>query len=220
MDRVIIRLELELTKVGDAAFPVQNLFTGRVAVMPRSRAVRWELVLLKDDVLDADVGNITDITMEVKANGSPETGPLISKSITGAAINVALSDAERQSRSNQHAVINFGQGDTGLSMTGHSDNVKKFWLVITATRNGNLVTLGAGVIEVLNDGGQYSGNTPTAGDPVYYTKEQIDGQQASFLRIKNKPGVMVIMVSENGQWERRWGVTNEGVRIDAVKRLF
>src|SRR5688572_12215130 len=112
MDRVVIRLELELTRVGDAAFPLQNLFTGRVPVMPRSRAIRWELVLLKDDELDPDAANISDITMEVKAYGQPETAPLISESITGASINAGLTDAQREGRSDQHAVINFDQGDT------------------------------------------------------------------------------------------------------------
>lgn len=216
LDRVRLRLELELTKVGDPHNPITNLFSGSTPVMPRSRAIRWELVLLNDDALDADVGNITDITFEVKAYLDPTSAPLISKSTS--TINTALTDAQRQARSDQHAVIEFAAGDTGLSMTGaNAGGYKNFSIVITATRSGNLVTLAAGTIQVLNDGGQYSGNTPTAGAPEYYTKTQVDGLLAGGLKQLNEPGVALILVSPDGHWHRRIAIDNDGNPIDETK---
>jgi hypothetical protein len=219
-DRVRIRLELELTKVGDTLAPLVNLFTGNHPVMPRSRAIRWELVFLNDGVLDLAVANITNVTMELKAYNSPTSPPIISKFITGASINAALTDAQRQGKSDQHAVINFDQGDTGVDMAGADpDNTKAFSLVITATRNGNLVTLGAGAIRVLNDGGQYSGNTPTAGDPTFYTKDQVDGLLGSYMKLLNDPGVRLILRNKENTWEVQRYIDENGVEVVARKKL-
>lgn len=219
-DRMRIRLELELTKVSDPMTPLVNVFTGNSPVIPRSRAIRWELVLLDNGALDPDVGNITNITVEVKAWNNPAAAPDISKTIVGAAINAGLTDAQRVGKTDQHAVINFDQGDTGLDMAGgNPDNTKTFALIITAIRNGNLVTLGEGPITVRNDGGVYSGNTPTAGDPAYYNKDQIDGLLGSYMKLVNDPGVRLILRNKEGTWEVQRYINEDGVEVVAKKKL-
>lgn len=215
MDRNLIRIEIELTTPYALVLVGGSELAAPTDIkMPRSRAIRWELVITKYGVLDADVGNISDITMEVKTKDTPSSAPLISKSTS--AINTNLAEPERQAKSGQHAVINFAQGDTGLNMGAADVLEKTFDLVITATRNGNLVTLAKAGFTVVNDGGQYSGNTPTAGDPTFYTKAQVDGLIANFLKELNDPGVGLILQSPNGNWQRRFGVNNDGERTDDV----
>jgi len=219
LDKYRLRLELELAQ-GIAAAPV-NLFTGAAPLVPRSRDLQWEIVLLNNGALDSSVGNITSMVLEVKTFQSPASSPLISVSISGAAINTNLTDAARQAQSDQHAILVMTAGMTGLDMTGADVNgAKPFNLVLTATRNGNLVSLAAGTITVVNDGGQYSGNTPTAGDPTYYNKAQIDGMFAAFLKQFNDPGVALILTSPAGQWTRRFGVDDAGNRTDDLTKNF
>jgi hypothetical protein len=202
-DRNLIRIEIEQT----TPYSLTTVWGDEIK-MPRSRAIRWELVLVKYGVLDDGVGNISSIVMEVKATQAPSSAPLISKSTSS--INTGLTEAQRQTRTDQHAVIEFAAGDTGLNM-GSADTLEKtFDLVITATRNGNLVTLARVPFTVVNDGGQYSGNTPTAGDPEYYTKAETNGLIAHFIKPLNDPGVAIILVSPDGQWQRRLAVNNNG----------
>lgn len=178
--------------------------------MPRARAIQWELVLLRLDELDPDVANVSSVTMEVKDYNQPTSAPLISRTVV--IVNAGLSDDQRIARSSQHVVIPFDEGETGLSMAGaDTDNTKRFSVVITAVRNGHVVTLGDGVIRVRNDGGVYSGNTPTAGDPTYYTKEEMQGLLADFIKQFNEPGKSITLVSENNQWQVRIFVDNNGV---------
>lgn len=210
-------MEVELTRATDPGYALTNAFTNATPYLPRARAWRFHLVFLYDGSLDQNVGNITNVTLEVKTHGSPSTAPLISTSITGAAINTALTDAQRVSRASQHAIVDVAAGSTGLNMGSPDVTEKQFDLVITATRNGSLVTLASGSFMVANDGGQYSGNTPTAGDPTYYTKDQIDGMLASYLKILNEPGVKLILVSEDGTRQRLLGVDNDGNRTDDVQ---
>ena len=83
LDKYRLRLELELAQ-GIAAAPV-NLFTGAAPLVPRSRDLQWEIVLLNNGALDSSVGNITSMVLEVKTFQSPASSPLISVSISGAA---------------------------------------------------------------------------------------------------------------------------------------
>src|SRR5258708_12711737 len=132
LDKYRLRLELELAQ-GIAAAPV-TLSTGAAPLVPRSRDLQGEIVLLNNGALDSSVGNITSMVLEVKTFQSPASSPLISVSISGAAINTNLSDAARQAQSDQHAIMVMTAGMTALDMTGADVNgAKPFTFLLTAT---------------------------------------------------------------------------------------
>ncbi len=209
-DRVQIRLELEVTRVGDSGKPLVNVFTGAAPQMPRSRAIEWQLVILDKEVLDPAVSNISSITMEVKEWEDPSESPDISK--TTPTINAGLEEAQRIAQSDQHAVIHFDVGDTGLDMTGaEKRNLKKFSLIITAIRNGLRVTLGEGLMWCRDDGGVYAGDTPTAGDPTYLTAPETVALIGAPIQQINDPGVGFILVSGDGTKAIRVFLDNNGI---------
>jgi hypothetical protein len=71
-------------------------------------------------------------------------------------------------------------------------------------------------VEAKNDGGQYSGNTPVAGDPTFYTKAQIDGLIADFLKQDNDNGKVLILRNNAGQGRKHWTDDEGNDRSDPV----
>ena len=53
--------------------------------------------------------------------------------------------------------------------------------------------------------------------PVYYLAEQVDAKLQGLLKIVNQPGVNVGVVSENSQFLRLLGVTNDGMPFDVIR---
>jgi hypothetical protein len=214
LEQNLIRVELDVTQYAMPGSLV-NLFTGRPPVLARSRAHRIEVVVIKNDELDPDVGNITSITCDVKAYQQPESGALIQ--VTEGVINSALDGAGRANRTDQHAVISFTEGQTGLNMSGADANgFKKFHMVFTAIRNGKRVSLAWGEIEMLNDGGVYAGDTPTPGDPTFLTADETIAMMGGYIKAGlNDPGKTFTLQSINGhKWQQ--GVNPDGERIDSI----
>jgi len=175
----IIRIECDLA---DPYRPLVNLVTGGTVQLPRSRAVRFELGILDKGIWQDIVSvNFSGITLEVRP-ASRVGAALISKTVNAAAFAV-VAEGQWNAKTGQHATVDANSADTGLAM-GAGVFELELWLVITATKTtgGNIVTLAAGSVMMIEDGGQYSGNTPIAGDPIYYNTAQVDALIQAAMR--------------------------------------
>lgn len=158
-----IRLALAIAApVGDGSSAPQlfDVITGATPRLTRARAVQFELALFNNGVLDPLTG-LTSITLEVKpvtAAGVIDTAAaaVMSKTVSAASFNAALTQDIWDNDSGAtpyHAVVTFLDTETGLTMTGHTNNELAFGIVITGVTSIGNVTLGGGVITVVHDGG-------------------------------------------------------------------
>lgn len=148
-----------------------NVADGGPVKMARSRAHRFEIGLYDKGIFQGDMSQFSSITLEVKAQSARTGANLISKTLTAASF-VAIAEGQWVNRTSQHAAIDLSSSDCALTVD--STNVLALWIVITGTTavGGNTVTLAAGNATMTEDGGQYSGVTPTPTTPNYLNADQ------------------------------------------------
>lgn len=103
----------------------------------------------------------------------------------------------------QHALITATATETA-ALTAAVPSGTEYWMVISAlTADGQKITLSAGTIEAIEDGGQYAGVTVPVGNPAYPTRDElvaiIQALQRDFT-----------VISPDGSRRRKIGVTNDG----------
>lgn len=140
-------------------------------------SLRFELGLFYDNELQS-VAKIASITLEVRAT---RTGtPVMARTIDSGDIDPALTLENWQSGSAQHVVIPFSAEETAaFNMDGA--NELSVWIVIRATTTESTefsLAWGDVIVEQI---GMVATGAPEAGDPLYYTKAEIDAWRASLL---------------------------------------
>lgn len=194
---------------GDLANPFADLINAVTTLtpeIPRGRHVRIDVAVFDALTFQSNIAQIDTMTLEIKA-ASRTGAPIISKTISSFAPNV--SHQAWLNGTQEHASFQLTDSDTnGINMGGELS--LQLWLVITATTTGGKgLTVAAGPVLAIEDGGVISGNTPTAGDPTYYTKEQIDAKLLALFKSGLFP-------SENGTFSLRIGVTDDGEEIHDI----
>jgi hypothetical protein len=192
----------------DLSLPYQalvNAVDGGQIFMARSRDHRFELGIRDKGIWQETIAQFTSVTLEIKSTTGRTAAALVS--VTIAAPFSTVAEGEWVNRTSQHVAVDLNETQTGLSMGG-SDS-KDFWLVITATNtSGRKVTLAAGTITMIEDGGQYSGNTPTPYDPAYLNADQV---MALVQALRQN-----WTITENG-YQRRLGVDSNGQPTDDIR---
>lgn len=184
--------------------PLVNTYTTATAEVYRARALQFDIGVFYDGAL-CSVANLTSMTLEVKAlntdgSVSVASAPLMTKTVAAAAMDDTLDAATWASKEKQHASITFDVSETGLDMTGHTKNVKRFGVIITAiTDVGQRITLGNGYMDMINDGGVTSADTPAAGDPQYLTADETRALLASYVPVMGEPGGYIRLVNNAGK---------------------
>jgi len=198
----IIRIACD---VADPYRALVNAVTGGPVLLPRNRAARFELGVFDkgiwQETLTANYSSITIEIRPVSRIGAAEA----SQTVNAAAFANGPSVGGWNNRVEQHAVVDLDSGQTGLAMSGATE--RDLWLVITATKlaGGNTVTLAAGTIQMIEDGGQYSGAVPVAGNPTFYTAAQVDALlQAAMRDITLTANGYVIRPTVNDQGVLVW----------------
>lgn len=100
-----------------------------------------------------DVSKIQWLTMEVKLANKKRELPVMFKRISGAELNAALTDADVETGTGQHASLVFTNLETLLDLAG-ADNAS-FWFVVWALTNDAVprkMVLGAGTMSVFDGG--------------------------------------------------------------------
>lgn len=182
-----------------------NEYSGATPHIYRARAVQFDIGIFYDNVLVDDISNLTSVTAEVKAlnaDGSIDTdsAPLASKTLSAASLDPTLDAATWQSKAKQHAAIPFTSVETALSMSGAVLNKLNLGLIITAlTTDGERLTLCVGIIQLEEDGGVTSADTPTPGDPQYLTSAETVALVESRVPVQGTPGGFIVLQNAAGQ---------------------
>ena len=199
-----IRLPVDPTQPHDGPF---HQSAGQVLSpqFPRARAIRVEISVFNNGTFVTDISAIySSVTFEIKLASARTDAPQISKTVNSGDF-VIVQESEWNSGDKAHVEIELAVGDTGLAMSGA--NELELWLVITATSTDGVVTLVSGPAKMIEDGGQASGNTPTAGDPEYLTADQtLAAIAASQSREKSPDGnyTWKVIVSNDKDVDLTW----------------
>lgn len=189
----IIRLEID---TADPYRALSNKVNGRRVELARSRDNIIQIGVYERSIWQEVPSDLVLVTVEAKATR------------TGAAVAVANSSTisevqQGQWDANTHEHLNITLPAAQTAGFPTADETA-YWLVITATKTGGKpVTLAAGTIVVINDGGDYSATVPSPGDPSYYTKEQVEARLT---------GLFNGTIEENG-FRGRWGIGTNGQPI-------
>ncbi len=144
----------------------------------RGNDLQFEIAVFENDVLQ-NVSNLTQITLEIRAMGSdgappdPSVAALMSKSVNAVDLNNSLTLTQWNDGSAQHALLVFTDQESNIPA---GEN----WLVLWATTDdapGRTITLAAGHIKVLEDGGGLA-TTPSPPQDTFYTAIQSDVRYA------------------------------------------
>lgn len=215
-----IRLALELTK---ANFPDDQLdaFTGATPRGPFGRLWDFELGLFNKGVLDP-LTSIQSITIEVKAaaNGiiTPGGAALLSRTVASGTFNAALTADQwtnDQGTPSYHAKISFLDTETAtLNVVGAVNNQLIYGWVATAQTAAGRITIGSGLISLIQDGGTGAG----AGTAPMATYTFSDAELLARFNTKlnageNDPGLGYVLRDIGGSgWGLRMFVEMEGGR--------
>jgi hypothetical protein len=124
-----------------------------------------------------DVSNIASLTLEVKPFATRTGGSVMTKTITSADINTALTTAQWNADSAQHASIVFTNLETAPDL-GSGTTEANYWLVVSVITNdspGREITWGYTTLTIEEDGNG-SATSPTPSPPVSYTKAEADAR--------------------------------------------
>lgn len=193
----IIRLACDLA---DPYRNPVNKLNGERIKLPRSKDIRLELGIYERGIWVRDVESyLATITVEIKAT---RTGAA-TVTVTDAGPFVLTEEAEWNGDTKQHAAITLPNGQTAgftIGATGEAE----YWLVITAaTTGGKGITLAAGAVTAIEDGGNYSAATPAVGDSQYVTFAML------FPLLKS---LSEQVIEENG-YKGRWGIDENGQEV-------
>jgi hypothetical protein len=199
-----IRLALETSKPLDVD-SLLDLRTNLRARFGYNRALAFEVAVVDDKTITDDIADISVITMVVKkltAAGviDPTASSLLEKSVAVTNTNLTQDQwTNDQGATPWHAVFQFNDSETAISMTGESNNELLLGIVFTGLTTAGRVPLASGLITCVNDGAVITGGTP----PVV-TRTMTDAEIQALLASKvgftgNPNGSMVELPSPNGK---------------------
>lgn len=155
----------------DLAMPLKppvNVIDGLQVQIHRGKTYRFEIGVFDKEVWQESISQFSSVTLQVRLTRTSAALIDVTQVITAATVPESAWDG----RTDQHVVINLTGAQTN-ALTVPSPFELKHWLVVTATTTGGeVVTLAAGDMKGIEDGGQYSGVTPASGDPTYLTAAQ------------------------------------------------
>jgi hypothetical protein len=161
----IIRLACDLSM---PLKPPVNIIDGNQVRIHRGKTYRFEIGVYDKETWQESITQFASVTLQVRATRT--SAAIIDKTETVPVVTVA--EASWDGRTDQHVVLTLTGAQTN-ALTVPSPFTLNHWLVLTATTaGGEVVTLTAGDILAIEDGGQFSGSTPVSGDPTYLTAAQ------------------------------------------------
>lgn len=167
-------------------------------------------VALFDGASLSDIANLSFVTFEIKepvgnAAPAPSATPLVQKILAAGALNGTLTLEQWTAGAAENCHAFFELSDAETSFAG-----QRWVLCYATTLLGNTVTLFAGLMEFVQDGGP----STTAPDPVVedaWTKAEAD---ARYVRPGTAEETLMLKAPDGSEWEI--SITNDG-QIERTK---
>jgi len=210
----------------DGARPFADLLdqiTGATPVLPHGRNIHVEVAVFNNGLLDA-LDNVSSLTLDIKdltASGviEPAGSALLTKSVSSASFNLQLKQDNWDNDvdvngSSYHAAFALASAETGgLSMSGQSNNVKGFGLVISATTSIGIVVLLSGVIQFRYDGAGATSGTPPVAAYTFNDQQLLAMLAAKLNAGENDPGVSFTLRGPAGKGLLLWVDDSSGTPV-------
>src|SRR5882757_5247316 len=181
--------------------------------MWRGNSLRIEFGLFKGknaSKVALSVANYSAITCEVKAVSAGDKAPapgdtvLMTKTLVLADLDDTMTATTFDNGTKQHGIFEFTYVETNLTFSS-GETSKKFWMVISAIGAGDRrVTLGATLLNMLEDGTSAGAASPPVGDPDYYTAIESD---ARYVNATGDTMAGALLFS---------GTTHAGLRVNSL----
>ncbi len=150
-----------------------DLITGATPVFWRGNDVQFEIGIYEDDVFIDDIGNITSLTVEIKAEQDPESDTLMSNTIAYVDMDDSLVEEDwlAGEADNCHAKAVFTQYESDIAPG-------TYWIavsVLTSDTPVRRLTLSAGRIEIREDATPPGTDGPIMGGNIVPSMAAYDG---------------------------------------------
>lgn len=133
----------------------------------RGTDVYVEVGMYFDGTFVDTITGITSLHLDILSNSDRDGSPLIQK--TDSSLDTITAEQwTGDTDSKCHARFDLSRTDTQFDMTDATDNILTLWMVVHALMSdGRYITLGAGQLQVEEDGAQNGLSTVTSPSPAY-----------------------------------------------------
>ncbi len=133
-------------------------------------ATQFEVGLASGGAL-VDVGNLASVTLEASPSANRDGARVISLTVALASLDNTLTEATWTDGSKQHALFRFTAAQMNFLASGTAS--ANFWIVISAlTTAGDPIIFGAGTLQVIDPGTNFTASTPPPNPGAYLTIDQ------------------------------------------------
>ena len=161
----IVRLACDLSMPLKA--PV-NIIDGLQVRIHRGKTYRFEIGVYDKETWQETITQFASVNLQVRPT---RTGAaIIDKTETVPVVTVA--EAGWDGRTDQHVVLTLTGAQTNALAVPDPFTLTRWFVLTATTAGGEIVTLTAGDIVAVEDGGQFSAATPISGDPGFLTAAQ------------------------------------------------
>ncbi|MGF1450260.1 MAG: hypothetical protein ACFB20_12705 [Opitutales bacterium] len=187
----------------------------RTAATPafwRGNDLEFEIAVFSNRILQS-VANLSSLTVEIRARASdggppePSTPPLMTATIEASALDDSLSAQSWDDGTGAHARVNFTAPQSNVVAGDH-------WLLVQALTTDNparRLTLTAGPIRVLEDGGGLVTEPPEAGQPFFNATES----DARYSRVSEN----LADLTDPAAARNNLGISGTGGGLDPAQNL-
>jgi hypothetical protein len=192
LGRSRVRIALDTTSFG----ALINTLTEQTPKLWRGALAQFEIGLFVGTDLATDLSNVESVTLEIRPASDRDGTPLLSKTLAAVSLDTTVNAATWADESKQHALFELSESDTNLAVAAEPST--DYWLVFSAVLSEGPVTLGGGVITIVEDGAGVGGEYEEPDYP-YYTTEQSDARY-----IRRTPPNGSFRTDANGQHLQLW----------------
>lgn len=127
---------------------IVDALTSESPVLYRGNIGQFELGLFNNEAIVDDLTGIESLTVEIRSRINPEAPAYLTKTIEAASLT-ACTEEHWDDGTEQHALIQISDAETDLPAQGDS---VEYWLAVGAVLTDGPVTLGKGILKILEDG--------------------------------------------------------------------
>jgi hypothetical protein len=146
------------------------ILQGRAPILWRGTDAYIECGFFTDGVFVDSLTGIVSATLDILSYSDRDGSPLVTKTVLAADFGTTLTSEQWTSAAadKYHARFALDRTDTQFDMTDAVDHVLNLWLVVHALMSGGeYITLGAGQIQVEEDGAQNGLSVINAAAPAF-----------------------------------------------------